>query len=57
MLGVAVAFYVALSLARGQVHARSGMWSRDFYRDTDAWGYWSAIVCYTLLSAALIFAF
>lgn len=57
MLGVALALYVALSLVRGQVYARSGMWGRDFYRDTDGWRYWSAIVAYTLLSAALMFVF
>lgn len=57
MLGAALALYVALSLVRGQVHARSGMWARDFYRDTDGWRYWSAIVSYALLGAALIFVF
>ncbi len=57
ILGVALACYVVLALLRGQVYARSGPWGRDFARDADALGYWSAIVCYCLLAAALLFVF
>ena len=57
ILGVALAFYIAFALASGHVYARSGPWGRDFARDSDTWGYWSAIACYALLSAALLFIF
>ncbi|HEX5459786.1 MAG TPA: hypothetical protein VFX20_07425 [Steroidobacteraceae bacterium] len=57
ILGVAVAFYVVLALLSGHVYARSGPWGRDFERSSDAWRYWSAVVCYALLSVALIFIF
>ncbi len=57
MPGIALALYVAPALARGRVHARSGIGGRDFDRRTDGWGRWSAIVCYALLSAALTFVF
>ena len=57
ILGVALASYTAVALLRGQVYARSGPWGRDFGRHADPWGYWSAIVCYVVLSAALLFIF
>jgi hypothetical protein len=57
ILGVGVAFYVAVALRSGHVYARSGLWGRDFERGGDGWRYWSAIVSYSLLSIALIFIF
>jgi hypothetical protein len=57
ILGVAVAFYVAVALRSGHVYARSGPWGRDFERGSDGWRYWSAIVTYSLLGIALIFIF
>ncbi len=57
LLGILLACYVALSLERGVVYAKSGPWGRHFHRDEDKYGYWSAIVCYVLLSLALIFIF
>jgi len=57
LLGVLLACYVALALQNGVVFAKSGPWGRYFRRDDDRFGYWSAIVCYVLLSLALIFVF
>lgn len=57
VLGVGLACYIVVALLRGQVYARSGPWGREFARATDAWGYWSAVLCYSLLSAALMFVF
>lgn len=57
LLGVLLACYVALSLQRGVVFAKSGPWGRHYRRDEDGFAYWSAIVCYVMLSLALIFIF
>jgi len=57
LLGVLLACYVVLSLQRGVVYAKSGPWGRHYWRDDDRFSYWSAIVCYSLLSLALIFIF
>jgi len=57
ILGILLACYVVQSLMRGSVYAKSGIWGRTFTRDENPWHYWSAIVCYTLLSAALVFIF
>lgn len=57
LLGILLALYVALSLERGVVYAKSGPWGRSYRRDEHSYHYWSAIVCYVLLSLALIFLF
>ena len=57
LLGVLLACYIVLALQSGVVYAKSGPWGRHFRRDDDRFGYWSAIVCYMLLSLALIFVF
>ena len=57
LLGVAVACYVAIGLATGEVVAKSGLFARRLRRDEDRFGYWSAIGVYALLSAALLFWF
>lgn len=57
LLGILLACYVALALQRGVVYAKSGPWGRHFDRDDDPFHYWSAIVCYVLLSLALLFVF
>ena len=57
LLGVAVACYVVQALRTGAVYARSRAWGRTFTRADDAFGYWSAIGAYTLLSFALVFVF
>ena len=57
LLGVFVAAYVAYGLATGAVYARSGLWGRTFRRGEDAFGYWSAIVAYSILAAMLLVLF
>ncbi len=57
VLGIALGCYVAYGLATGTVYAKSGVFGRNFSRDEDGFGYWSAIGAYTLLSVALVFWF
>jgi hypothetical protein len=57
LLGIAVGCYVAYGLATGEVYAKSGLFGRNFRRDEQGLGYWSAIGAYTLLSVALLFWF
>ena len=57
LLGVLLGLYVAYGLAHGEVYARSGVWGRTFYRDQDAWRYWSTIAIYCGLTVALLFYF
>lgn len=57
LLGILLGCYVALSLQRGVVFAKSGPWGRTYRRDEHGLAYWSAIVCYALLSLALLFIF
>lgn len=57
LLGILLALYVALSLERGTVYAKSGPWGRTYRRDEHANQYWSVIVIYIFLSLALIFLF
>ena len=56
-LGVLLACYVAQALWAGSVYARWRAWGRTFTRAADAFGYWSAIGSYCLLSLALLFLF
>lgn len=57
LLGVLLICYVIQALVTGSVYAKSGPWGRTFHRDEQAWSYWSAVVCYSLLSVALLFVF
>ncbi len=57
VLGLLLAAYVVQSLFTGTVYAKSGVWGAWFRRSDDAFRYWSAIVCYGLLSLALLFVF
>jgi len=57
ILGLLVAAYVVQSLFTGEIFAKSGVWGRRYRRDEHAWHYWSAVVCYSLLSLALLFIF
>jgi hypothetical protein len=45
------------ALVTGTVYAKSGIWGAWFRRSDSAFRYWSAIVCYGLLSLALLFVF
>jgi hypothetical protein len=57
LLGVLLAAYIALSLHRGEVYAKSGIWGRTYRRDDDAKNFWITIIVYILLSLALAFVF
>jgi hypothetical protein len=57
MLGVLVALYVAYALTVGKVYARRGPWGVIWTRTEAPFWYWSTIVIYGVLSAALFFVF
>jgi hypothetical protein len=57
LLGVLLAAYLIQALHSGHVYARSGLFGRDLSRDAEPCGYWSAVVAYALLAAALLFVF
>jgi hypothetical protein len=56
-LGVLVALYVVYALSIGRVYAKRGPWGATWTRVEQPLHYWSAIVVYSLLSAALVFIF
>lgn len=56
-LGVLVALYVAYALVVGRVYAKRGPWGATSTRAGEPLPYWSAIVVYTFLSAALVLVF
>ncbi len=56
-LAVLVALYVAYALSAGKVYARRGPWGVTWTRSEQPLWYWSTIVIYTILSAALMFVF
>jgi hypothetical protein len=57
LLGLLLAAYVVQALVTGTVYAKSGVWGARFSRSENALRYWSALVCYGLLSLALLFVF
>ena len=57
MLGVLLVAYLIQALHSGHVYARSGLFGRDLSRDAEPASYWSAVVAYALLAAALLFIF
>ncbi len=57
MLGVLLVAYLIQALHSGHVYARSGLFGRDLNRDAEPASYWSAVVAYALLAAALLFIF
>ena len=57
LLGMLLAAYLIQALHSGHVYARAGLFGRDLSRDTEPSGYWSALVAYALLAAALLFVF
>lgn len=56
-LGVLLALYVVYALSIGRVYAKRGPWGATATRTGEPFQYWSAIVVYMLLSAALVFVF
>jgi hypothetical protein len=57
LLGVLLVAYLIQALHRGHVYARSGLFGRDLSRAAQPVSYWSAVVAYALLAAALLFVF
>jgi hypothetical protein len=57
VLAVVVALYVAYALGVGKVYARRGPWGVAWTRSEHPFWYWSTIVIYMILSAALMFVF
>ena len=57
LLGVLLVAYLIQALHSGHVYARSGLFGRDLSRDAEPVSYWSAVVAYALLAAALLFVF
>lgn len=57
LLGVLLAAYLIQALHSRHVYARAGLFGRDLSRDAEPLGYWSALVAYALLAAALLFVF
>jgi hypothetical protein len=56
LLGLLLAAYLLQALHSGHVYARSGFFGRDVSR-AQPFGYWSAVVTYALLAAALLLVF
>ena len=56
-LGILVFVYVCYSLLSGTVYAKSGISGRSYSRRESPTSFWTTIVCYALLSAALILVF
>jgi hypothetical protein len=57
LLGVLLVACLIQALHRGHVCARSGLFGRDLSRAAQPVSYWSAVVAYALLAAALLFVF
>ena len=56
-LSVVVALYVAYALSVGKIYARRGPWGVTWARSENPFWYWSTVVIYAILSAALAFVF
>jgi hypothetical protein len=56
-LSVIVALYVAYALSVGKVYAKRGLRGVTWARSENPSWYWSTVVIYAILSAALAFAF
>jgi hypothetical protein len=57
LLGVALAVYVAWAVLQGRVHAKRRAWGETIARDAAPERFWTVIVIYSALSAALVFVF
>jgi hypothetical protein len=56
-LGVIVGIYTAWAACSGSVYARRGAWGAMVLRDESPFQFWSVIVCYALLSIAMMVIF
>ena len=57
LLGAMVALYVVYALSVGEVYAKRGVWGATSKRGEEPFRYWSTIVVYSILSAALVLVF
>jgi hypothetical protein len=57
LLGIVVGLYTAYAAISGSVYARRGIGGAMVLRDESPINFWATIVCYTLLSLALIIIF
>lgn len=56
-IGVVVGVYAVYGAWSGQVFAKSGPWGRMVRRDESPGYFWSVVVTYGVLSAALVWVF
>jgi len=56
-LGALLASYVAYGLTVGEIYAKRGPWGANVKRAEQPFNYWSTIVVYAGLSAALLLIF
>lgn len=54
LLGAGLAVYVAYAIATGSVYAKQRAWGRAVTRQEESGYFWTIIVIYALLAAALI---
>lgn len=57
LLGVCLGIYTVYATFAGTVYARSGPGGRRIARAEEPWRYWSTIVVYVGLTAALLWYF
>ena len=57
VLGIVVALYTAYAVINGEVYAKSGPWGRTVSRVDSPRYFWTVIVIYAGLSAALLTVF
>lgn len=56
-LGILVGMYTTYAACTGSVYARRGAWGAMVLRDESPFNFWSIIICYALLSIAMIVIF
>jgi hypothetical protein len=56
-LAALLASYLAYGLTVGEIYAKRGVWGANVKRAEQPFNYWSTIVVYAGLAAALFFAF
>lgn len=57
LIGACLLLYIAWSVWKGEVYARSGAWGKTVYRDESPVWFWIDIGIYTGLAIALVAVF
>lgn len=57
LLGILVGIHTIYAACTGSVYARRGAWGAMILRAESPFNFWSVIVCYALLSIAMIVIF